>query len=192
TSGSVSRSGNNASLVAVGVTTYAGGVAAYNNGSIAQTYNKGALSLSTTNASPVINAGGIVGLNDTRSTVESSYNTMQIAFTTANPSSVSIGGLVGYSYNYNIKNSFSTSSAVQVSSSYQGGSLFGRFATSFTNSSYVNYYFSSPFISNNTSLSAFATNASGMTLNAFTTALNQGAGESVFRAVTSIPTFVWE
>lgn len=192
TSGSVSRSGNNASLVAVGVTTYAGGVAAYNNGSIAQTYNKGALSLSTTNASPVVNAGGIVGLNDTRGTVESSYNTMQIAFTTANPSSVSIGGLVGYSYNYNIKNSFSTSSAVQVSSSYQGGSLFGRFATSFTSSSYVNYYFSSPFISNNTSLSAFATNASGMTLNALTTALNQGAGESVFRAVTSIPTFVWE
>ena len=192
TNATISYCGNNASIIAVATTVFAGGVSAYSQGSLLQVYNKGDISISTTNSNPIINAGGIVGLNDTRGSIESVYNTGNITFITGAINNVAIGGLVGYSYNYNIKNSFSTSNPTTISTTYQAGTLFGKFINPFSSSSYVNYYFNAPFISNGTSLSTFATNASGMTLTALTTNLNSGAGQAIFKVGTQNPIFKWE
>lgn len=187
---SISYSGNNASIDAVGTDVWVGGVSAYSNGSVVQAYNKASISITTSSANPRVMAGGVVGMNDTLGSLTSCYNKGSLAFATASTNNVAVGGLVGYSYNYNISNSFSTSSATQINSNYVGGTLFGKFNSSFSSSAYQNYYFKTPYISNNTSLSNFAKDASGLTQIALISALN--ASGLVFVNGSDAPIFKWE
>ena len=187
---SITYCGNNASIDAVGTDVWVGGVSAYSNGSVVQAYNKASISITTSSANPRVMAGGVVGMNDTLGSLTSCYNKGSLAFATASTNNVAVGGLVGYSYNYNISNSFSTSSATQINSNYVGGTLFGKFNSSFSSSAYQNYYFKTPYISNNTSLSNFAKDASGLTQIALISALN--ASGLVFVNGSDAPIFKWE
>ncbi|MDD4686210.1 MAG: hypothetical protein PHI76_02900 [Clostridia bacterium] len=199
--GTISNSGNNASLTVISrKNAYTGGVVGINTGIILQVYNKAVISSSTLSTNSLCYLGGLVGYNHVMGNLKNSYNTGNLTTNNASGptgSKAYLGGLVGYTLSINITNSYSSMPAItNYGTLITAGTLVGyikaNIPTSFT---LFNYYINQSPAGGveSGSITNFAKKLNSDELLQYSNNLNLAAGENIFMlCAPNYPCFVWE